>query len=155
VRIAPPAATGATEARGSAAVQPASASSMTAAYLAALGILALLMVALAVAWRRRAYATPARLAEQTGSAAVWWPPAPAELPPGPAEPAPVAAEVVDDASPAVALPGPEVDGIAAGEAPTAAPSLAGAGHRRRPRPAAVAAASLVSLGVALLRRRRR
>jgi hypothetical protein len=164
-----------------AAVQAENASSKTAAYLAGLALFALLLAALAVAWRRRAQTPAARLAEQTGTAAVWWPPARPELPPGPPEPPFVAAEVAAEGS--VAVSGSDAESSNE-EAPTgehppvadtardanaapisdtgpttaagAADTAAGAPtHRRRPRRGAVAAASLVSLGVALLRRRRR
>jgi hypothetical protein len=147
------------------------ASSKTAAYLAGLALFALLLAALAVAWRRRSQTPAARLAEQTGTAAVWWPPARPELPPGPAEPPFVAAEVVEEG--AVAAAGAGAYGSSEEEAPTGehppasatdagpvgepgpAAGAAGTAHRRRPRRGAVATASLVSLGVALLRRRRR
>jgi MYXO-CTERM domain-containing protein len=166
LRIARPGTTGeATEARAPATVHTASASTKTASYLAALGILALLAMALVVAWRRREQTTPARLAEQTGTAAVWWPPARPELPPGPAEPPMVAAEVVEldptaevsgGAARAPSDPGSGADRSSEGPAPVSpgAPAPTAA-HRRRPGPAAVAAASVVSLGLALLRRRRR
>jgi hypothetical protein len=153
---------GAIQSHAPAEVRATNASSKTAAYLAGLALFALLLAALAVAWRRRSLTPAARLAEQTGTAAVWWPPARPELPPGPVEPPLVAAEVADP----VAVSGTDVYGSSEEEAPTgehppatdAAPvadAAPAATHRRRPRRGAVAAASLVSLGVALLRRRRR
>ncbi|MEA2368074.1 MAG: hypothetical protein QOH38_792 [Thermoleophilaceae bacterium] len=125
-------------------------SSKTAGYLAALGLLALLTLALIFAWRRRGQGGAPRLAEQTGSAAVWWPAAADELPPV-APDRPVVQENV--ASPFADAPQPGAHSGDEGVVPAAAP--APAKHRPQRGPAAVAAASLVSLGVALLGRRRR
>jgi hypothetical protein len=114
-------------------------------YLAALALLALLLAASAVAWRRRHEPGAPRLAEQTGTAAVWW--SPVEDPEAAPPAGPEAAAEQELTEPEAVEPAP---------AATPEPPLAPAGApRRRPRPAAVAAASLVSLGVALLRRRRR
>jgi hypothetical protein len=140
-------------------------SSGIGAYLAALAILALLLAAFVVAWRRRGEPGAPRLAEQTGTAAVWWPPTADDPEAAPAEPAPVAPEVQHAGSTTAAASSAPAgsdhlaapDGGHYGEAPDPPPHPAGRPvTRRQGRPAAVAAAaSLVSLGVALLRRRRR
>jgi hypothetical protein len=160
----------------------------TARYLAAVIVLALLTAAMLVAWRRRESAPAPRLADQAGTAAVWWPPT-SDLPEAPSAPPGAAVEVLDPLAPSNLAAGPLQ--LSAGAAPPAAleagtpapeteapahdvaePSLTGpratrpvppaprpmgvgaAGSARR-HPAAVAAATLVSIGVALLRSRRR
>ena len=160
----------------------------TARYLAAVIVLALLTAAMLVAWRRRESAPAPRLADQAGTAAVWWPPT-SDLPEAPSAPPGAAVEVLDPLAPSNLAAGPLQ--LSAGAAPLAAleagtpapeteapahdvaePSLTGpratrpvppaprpmgvgaAGPARR-HPAAVAAATLVSIGVAMLRSRRR
>jgi Sigma-70, region 4 len=127
------------------------ASSDTVGYVAAVLLLALLTAGLLVAWRRRGEPGAPRLAEQTGSAAVWWPTNAGEAPPE-------ALEAHDEAptlaSPFLAPQPPDVNSGDEAEAPIAPSSPPAAAQRPR-RPAAIAAASLASLGVAILRRRRR
>ena len=117
-------------------IRSVEASSHTARYIVGLGLLTLLLAAFVVAWRRRERGASPRLADETGSAIVWQAPAPpVEAPRAPPdvpaeEPEPPAPEPPEQPAPAP-------------------PPLA------RARPAAVLVATLASLAVALLRRRRR
>jgi hypothetical protein len=90
-----------------------------------------------------------------------------DLPEAPAEPPPVAVEVPDEdeevptgehsvaaADEPPAVDGPPAAGGDALDAP-ATPAATPVVHRRTGRPRAIALASLVSFGVAMLRRRRR
>ena len=111
-------------------------SSQAARYIVGFALLTLLLAAFAVAWRRRERGAPPRLADEAGSAIVWQAPAaPVEAPPAAEPPAPAAEATAPTAGPPAPAPEP--------------PPLA------RARPVAVVAATLLSLGVALLRRRRR
>jgi len=147
-------------------------SSKTAGYIVGLATLALLLASLAVAWRRRQRPSrPVRLADQTGTAAVWWPATAQDISEKPgtetadaataeaAPPAEAQAEAPEgapagetwvDPSAAAAAATPPPQGR---PAPLPPPPGARSGHRGR-RPVAVALASLLSLGVAMLGRRR-
>jgi hypothetical protein len=161
-------------------IRAAGSSSKTAGYIVGLLVLALVLAMLIVSWLRRHRSSPARLLEQTGSAAVWrpWtheePDAPGETGTATAEPPPERAESwIDPAAaaaaaaatgeadtkpdaveeqPAWAWPDREQGGV---EPLPAWPDPEHRNHRQR-RPFAVVAASILSLGAtALLRRGRR
>ena len=152
---------GGTAGKGSAnLIRAGGSSSKTAGYIVGLLVLALVLAMLLFSWLRRDRSSPARLLEQTGSAAVWRPWIEEEPPGEPQADEAGAAPPETWVDPAAAAAAASMGDEARPE-PSSHELPPGWSHPGEPehhgrRPIAVVAASLLSLGAtALLRRGRR